>query len=394
MHVFRLGVRELSGLRGGDDGEDGADEIRQRRDVELRRAVRESPIRVVVDFQEEAVHAPGGGGRAGEDRSILLEASRLLSSSGKLHRVRHVVHDRSAPSPHHREGAHVHDEVVIPEGSPAFAQKQLIVYRRAAFLDHALDIVGGEKLSLLDVDRLSRPRGRGQKVGLPGEERRNLQNVEEPRGGLGLRGLMNVGEERQTRFLSDFRQNVEAFLQTRSAEGVLGGAVGLVEGRLVDDRSARLVGDRPDPDGHREGVLPRLDDAGPGEKERRLPAADRVAGSDRDLWRNDFAQAISSCRSARTFAVSIRPTLAARCARAARMKSLKSGWQAKGLDFNSGWNWQPRNQGWSSCSSMISTNLRSGDIPVNDIPASFNAGRYSWLTSYRCRCRSEMRASP
>jgi hypothetical protein len=30
-----------------------------------------------------------------------------------------------------------------------------------------------------------------------------------------------------------------------------------------------------------------------------------------------------------------------------RMKSLKSGWGAMGRDLNSGWNWQPRNQGWS-----------------------------------------------
>ena len=66
---------------------------------------------------------------------------------------------------------------------------------------------------------------------------------------------------------------------------------------------------------------------------------------------------------------------------AARMKSLKSGWQAKGFDFNSGWNWHPRNQGWSSCSSMISTNFRSGDIPAKDMPASFSTGTKSWLTS-------------
>ena len=29
------------------------------------------------------------------------------------------------------------------------------------------------------------------------------------------------------------------------------------------------------------------------------------------------------------------------------MKAAKSGCGSSGLDLNSGWNWQPRNQGWS-----------------------------------------------
>ena len=66
--------------------------------------------------------------------------------------------------------------------------------------------------------------------------------------------------------------------------------------------------------------------------------------------------------------------------RAARTKSLKSGCGAVGLLLNSGWNWQPRNHGWSE-SSTISTNLRSGDMPQNVMPASRSVGRYSWLTS-------------
>ena len=44
-----------------------------------------------------------------------------------------------------------------------------------------------------------------------------------------------------------------------------------------------------------------------------------------------------------------------------------------GPDLNSGWNWQPRNQGWSG-NSTISTRLPSGDRPLNSdtaIPEGF-----------------------
>src|SRR5260370_3078228 len=42
------------------------------------------------------------------------------------------------------------------------------------------------------------------------------------------------------------------------------------------------------------------------------------------------------------------------CSSEAPMKAAKSGCGSRGLDLNSGWNWQPRNQGWFGAS-MIST---------------------------------------
>src|SRR5207245_4945723 len=40
------------------------------------------------------------------------------------------------------------------------------------------------------------------------------------------------------------------------------------------------------------------------------------------------------------------------CSRAAPMKAAKSGCGSSGLDLNSGWNWQPRNQGCSGASTI------------------------------------------
>ena len=45
---------------------------------------------------------------------------------------------------------------------------------------------------------------------------------------------------------------------------------------------------------------------------------------------------------------------ASRCFSAAPMNAVNSGCGSSGFDLNSGWNWQPRNQGWSAIS-QIST---------------------------------------
>src|SRR5258706_15471009 len=104
-----------------------------------------------------------------------------------------------------------------------------------------------------------------------------------------------------------------------------------------------------------------------------------------------FAHAVSPFGAGRCAGASIGGSRATRsrstpstpsglCARAARMKSLKSGCGAVGLLLNSGWNWPPRNQGWSA-SSIISTNFRSGDMPQKIIPPSRSFGSSSWFTS-------------
>src|SRR6185436_15377453 len=52
---------------------------------------------------------------------------------------------------------------------------------------------------------------------------------------------------------------------------------------------------------------------------------------------------------------------------AAATNDRNSGCGVPGRERYSGWNWQPTNQGWPS-SSMISTNLPSGEMPVTRKP--------------------------
>ena len=65
---------------------------------------------------------------------------------------------------------------------------------------------------------------------------------------------------------------------------------------------------------------------------------------------------------------------------AASMKLANSGCGSKGLDFSSGWNCTPMNQGWS-VHSTISGSRPSGDMPENVIPTSSSLSRYLISTS-------------
>ena len=71
------------------------------------------------------------------------------------------------------------------------------------------DIVRRDELPLLDVDDSPGAAGRQQQVGLAAEKGRNLQDVRDFGGGLGLRGLVNVGQDGEALGL-DARQDAQA----------------------------------------------------------------------------------------------------------------------------------------------------------------------------------------
>ena len=63
-----------------------------------------------------------------------------------------------------------------------------------------------------------------------------------------------------------------------------------------------------------------------------------------------------------------------RLANAALIKAVNNGWPLRGLEVNSGWNWQAKNQGWFG-SSMVSTKRsRPADTPPMTKPAFSSAG--------------------
>ena len=133
----------------------------------------------------------------------------------------------------------------------------MVAERRAALADHdvvgaarglglgddLLHVLGREELPLLDVDRLAGARDRLDEIGLPAQERRRLQHVDHGRDlrhlGLGV----HVGQHRHADLALHFRQDAQAFVHARPAERRARAAVGLVVGRLEDERDAERGAD-------------------------------------------------------------------------------------------------------------------------------------------------------
>jgi len=149
-----------------------------------------------------------------------------------------------------------------------------VVARRARLLHHPLHLAGREELPLLQVHRLPRGGDRHDEVGLPAEEGRGLQHVDDGRDRGDLLLLVHVGQHRKPGRAPHLGEDGEALLHADAAEAVERGAVRLVEGGLVHDRQPRPGRDVAHALGMAEGRVARLDDTRPGDQRERRAAAD------------------------------------------------------------------------------------------------------------------------
>ena len=84
--------------------------------------------------------------------------------------------------------------------------------------------------------------GRGlDQVGLARQQSRYLEHIHDLRTGPGLRRFVHVGQHRQAGVGFDLLQDPQTRLQTRSAIGVMAGAVGFIERGLEYQRNPRFA---------------------------------------------------------------------------------------------------------------------------------------------------------
>ena len=112
-------------------------------------------------------------------------------------------------------------------------------------------------------------------IGLPGEERRRLEDIDDLGDGRDLGNVVDVGEHRNTKLRPSPSQGPEALRPFPAPRKLLSDdAVGLVEARLEDEENAELVGHRFQPFGGSELQFLALDDARAGDEEKGLVEAD------------------------------------------------------------------------------------------------------------------------
>ena len=150
-----------------------------------------------------------------------------------------------------------------------------------------------QELTLLEVDDTSRFGRRHNQIRLPGEERGDLQHVDDRRRGRRLRRFVDVGQDRDPHALFDPGEHPEPFLQAWPTKGPERCAIRLVERRLKNERHPAAPGDLPDRVGELECVPLALDDTrSPNQDERPATANDDVA--DGYLRHEDIIRASAS----------------------------------------------------------------------------------------------------
>ena len=147
---------------------------------------------------------------------------------------------------------------------------------------------------------------------------------------------VDVGEDRHAQRLANVGQDLQALLHAGTAKRLARAAVGLVVGGLEDEGHGEIVADALELAGCVHLQLARFDHARTGDQKQRLiEAGFEVA---------EFASvqaALARSSAGSPASATAPPALAI----AARMKAENSGWPLRGVEVNSGWNWQPTNQG-------------------------------------------------
>ena len=196
---------------------------------------------------------------------VLGQAGRdAVARARQLQAVGDVEDHRPAQRAQHREGAHVHHQVVVAEGHAALGHQHLRAAGARHLGNRVPHVVGRQELALLDVHHPAGP-GRGhQQIGLARQERRNLQDVRDFGGRCrpAPGSWMSVRIGRPVAPLTSARMRRPASRPgPRYDDGR--GAVRLVERRLEHDGHAAALADLADGRGQRQRVAAVFDDAGP-----------------------------------------------------------------------------------------------------------------------------------
>ncbi len=246
--------------------------------------VRRRMVGIGMGFDEHAGDADGDRGTRQHRHEFALAARRSTLAAGLLHRMGGVEdHGRAGRARQDRQRAHVGDQRVVAERGAALGHQHIAVAGAGDLGDDIGHVPGRQELPLLDVDDLAGRRRRQQQIGLPAQERRDLQDIDGLRDLGALRGLVDIREHGQAERGADLGKDRQRLLQADPARRGCAGAVGLVERGLVDEPNAEPRGDLLQRSRHLERVRAALELARAGDDRDRQVIAefDRTGADDR-----------------------------------------------------------------------------------------------------------------
>jgi hypothetical protein len=124
-----------------------------------------------------------------------------------------------------------------------------------------------------------------KQIGLPAQEGRDLQAIDDLAARRAVLALVHVGEHGEAELLLHLGEHGEPFVESAAAERSAGRAVGLVVAALEHQRHAEFGADALQGLRVAQGVVAALDHAGSGDQ------CERLAGAEHDVADTDFAGA-------------------------------------------------------------------------------------------------------
>src|SRR5205085_3202888 len=97
---------------------------------------------------------------------------------------------------------------------------QLFTTNLMSLIDDVARVGGRQKLSFLDVDRLSGFRRSDDQISLSREKGRNLQNIDDLGNSLDLRDLVHVRQHRHTQLFLDVLKHFQAGIHSETAKAL------------------------------------------------------------------------------------------------------------------------------------------------------------------------------
>ena len=227
-------------------------------------------IGVRVGLEKESVGACGGRGIQERWNEFPQAAARAVGSLTRLlHRVRGVEHDRyAARGAEAGEVPHVDHQVAVPEKGASLGDRDLGCPAGAHLVHSPGHPLGGHPLALLHVHGPPGTTRRDEQIGLPAQERGDLQDVRDLGRGRHVAGLVDVGEDREAGSRADSLEGLEPALETGAPPCPDPRPVRLVVGRLVDDVHAELRRELAQGLADSQVQVVGFDDAGPRDEER------------------------------------------------------------------------------------------------------------------------------
>ena len=221
-----------------------------------------------VRFDKQAVgpHSNGGFGNGFDERG--LAPGHAAGLVGLLQRMGHVHHHGHLEAAHGGQVAEVHHQFGIAKGIAALGEQNVGVAGLPHLVNGKLHGLAAQKLAFFDVYHLAGLGSGDEQIGLPAQERRDLQHIHVLRGQRGLARFVDIGDGGHPNFAPHFLQDAQRRFVANTGKGVEPRAVGLAVGTFKDEGNLQLVRHVFDALGNAQGHVFAFDDAGTGHEEK------------------------------------------------------------------------------------------------------------------------------